>query len=677
MNSTRKLVGLLMVLAFAVFALPASAAGPAKIFGLTMSPSTVTSNTQPLTATFSNLTPNGNSVINTVILTPPNGLTATATFPNGGNKVTCPATTVNSAGQTVAVPGNSICVANIPSVMKAGCSPTACSWTMNVAVTLPNSCGVFTWAGQAFAGNSFNGDVFAYQSGSSSVTTTINAGCNYNINVSISPAGGGTVSCTSNPVSYGGSSTCTATAGSGFSFSGFSGDCTGSTCVLTNVTATKNVTANFAHLPNAVTTTVLPAGSGTLTCTPNPVPWDTSTTCTVVAGSGYGFVNFSGDCSGTSCTLNNVTSPRSVTANFAQNAITATASPAAGGSVTCTPNPVPYGGNSSCTASASSLYTFTGFSGDCTGGTCSFTNMTTNKSVTANFVSNTLAITSAPSSAAVGTPFDVTIGSTPTGANVSFSAGCDASSSKTTLGDGSTKFTITINTLPSPPSTCTLTFSAPNYNPIPLNNLQVYKGVLACGDYDSSLGKNNLYLDPDADKTYILPGSSGWGLRRGPNKDGSDCVKVNYSCDLDGATNIAACSFDKASGQPATFKYVFVWNAVSPNVDGWKDYRPLISWGIPNPGAPALYNWMPALACIDDMFPSLPTLPTTILPTIPAQAPWTDSGNTSGQYVVGNPAWVCVAQQGSTSVGAPSGPVLLQFWHKVIDEADVLVKGPS
>ena len=329
MNGMRKWLGILMsAVAIAAVSLPTIAA-PAKIFGLTMAPSTVTSSPASLTAKFSNLTPNGNSVINTVILSPPAGVTATATFPNGGQKVTCPATTVNSLGQTVAVPPNSICVAYIPSVMKAGCSPVACSWTMNVSATLPNTCSVNAWAGQAFVGNSFNGDTFEFQSGNSSVNTTINTGCTYNINVTISPVGGGTVSCTANPVSNGGNSTCTATANSGYSFSNFSGDCSGATCVLNNVTSTKNVTANFTHLPNTVATAVLPAGSGTLTCTPNPVPWNTSTTCTATALGSYGFVSFSGDCSGTTCTLNNVTSPKSVTANFAQNAITATAIPAA------------------------------------------------------------------------------------------------------------------------------------------------------------------------------------------------------------------------------------------------------------------------------------------------------------------------------------------------------------
>ena len=86
MNGVRKWLGILMsALALAAVSLPTVAA-PAKIFGLTMAPSTVTSSPASLTAKFTNLTPNGNSVINTVILTPPTGVTATATFPNGGKR---------------------------------------------------------------------------------------------------------------------------------------------------------------------------------------------------------------------------------------------------------------------------------------------------------------------------------------------------------------------------------------------------------------------------------------------------------------------------------------------------------------------------------------------------------------------------------------------------------------
>jgi hypothetical protein len=74
------------------------------------------------------------------------------------------------------------------------------------------------------------------------------------------------------------------------------------------------------------------------------------------------------------------------------------------------------------------------------------------------------------------------------------------------------------------------------------------------------------------------------------------------------------------------------------------------------------------------------TYPDTIFPAIPSVAPFTDSGNAPGTYPQYQPtvkAGVCVGQQGSTSVGNPGGPVKLQFWHKVNDYADVLVKGPS
>lgn len=72
--------------------------------------------------------------------------------------------------------------------------------------------------------------------------------------------------------------------------------------------------------PWAVATSVSPLGSGTLTCTPNPVPDGGSSTCTASPNLGYVFSQFSGDCSGATCSLNNVTSARAVTANFSQAA---------------------------------------------------------------------------------------------------------------------------------------------------------------------------------------------------------------------------------------------------------------------------------------------------------------------------------------------------------------------
>jgi len=49
-------------------------------------------------------------------------------------------------------------------------------------------------------------------------------------------------------VSHGTSSTCTARPKTGYAFAGFSGACTGASCVLNNVTAAQGVAANFTVL---------------------------------------------------------------------------------------------------------------------------------------------------------------------------------------------------------------------------------------------------------------------------------------------------------------------------------------------------------------------------------------------------------------------------------------------
>ncbi|WP_144011821.1 fibronectin type III domain-containing protein [Vandammella animalimorsus] len=286
-----------------------------------------------------------------------------------------------------------------------------------------------------------------------------------------SPPTGGGIGCTPKPVPDRGTSTCTVSVNAGFVLASISGctSVTGNTCTLNNVQAPVTVTANFRNDRHLVSTAVNPAGSGTVTCTPSTVPDGGSSSCTATANSGYTFVDFSGDCSGTSCNLTNVTGPKSVTANFRKatatatasvtgghgtvtppsrtvnvgdaatftlapdagyvpsasvggncgagsfngndytvtnvsadctlefrfqatapgtHAITATASPAAGGTVSCSPSPVPNGGNATCTATPAAGYAFDGFGGDCTstsGNTCTLTNVTGPKAVTARF----------------------------------------------------------------------------------------------------------------------------------------------------------------------------------------------------------------------------------------------------------------------------------------------------
>ncbi|WP_295392505.1 CARDB domain-containing protein [uncultured Thiodictyon sp.] len=217
-------------------------------------------------------------------------------------------------------------------------------------------------------------------------TFTLNS---YTIAASASPAAGGTVSCTVNPVDYDGSSTCTATPAAGYTFSAWSGDCSGESCVLNNVTAAKAVTATFTLNSYTIAVSASPAAGGTVSCTVNPVDYGGSSTCTATAAAGYTFSAWSGDCTGATCALSNVTAVKAVTATFTLNSYAITASPTAGGTASCMPNPVDHGGSSTCTATANPGYLFAGWRGDCLGqvrSTCTLNNITAAKTVTATYV---------------------------------------------------------------------------------------------------------------------------------------------------------------------------------------------------------------------------------------------------------------------------------------------------
>ncbi len=86
------------------------------------------------------------------------------------------------------------------------------------------------------------------------------------LTTTISPPNSGFVICTSKPVLSGGSSTCFASANPGYSFAAFSVDCTGASCVLSNVTSAKSVAASFVL--NATTPISTPTPTSTATPTP-------------------------------------------------------------------------------------------------------------------------------------------------------------------------------------------------------------------------------------------------------------------------------------------------------------------------------------------------------------------------------------------------------------------------
>jgi hypothetical protein len=92
----------------------------------------------------------------------------------------------------------------------------------------------------------------------------------------------------------------------------------------------------FSTLPNshAITTATIPSAGGSASCDPNPVNHGSDSSCTATANAGYSFANWSGDCSGASCALTNVTAAKSVTANFEAMTSYTAPSPTGSGDVT-------------------------------------------------------------------------------------------------------------------------------------------------------------------------------------------------------------------------------------------------------------------------------------------------------------------------------------------------------
>jgi alpha-tubulin suppressor-like RCC1 family protein/phosphodiesterase/alkaline phosphatase D-like protein len=162
-----------------------------------------------------------------------------------------------------------------------------------------------------------------------------------------------------------------------------------------------------------------PQSIGTISFTPNNLAVGGTTTVSATASSGLA-VTFDSSATPTICSVSGFTvtgvaaGTCTITANQAGNAnygaaaqvsqsfsigaasgiyaVTSSASPVAGGSVSCTPaSGIASGGSSTCSGTANSGYTFTNWGGDCasagSSATCSLSNITAAKSVTAIFAS--------------------------------------------------------------------------------------------------------------------------------------------------------------------------------------------------------------------------------------------------------------------------------------------------
>lgn len=238
-----------------------------------------------------------------------------------------------------------------------------------------------------------------------------------------STAGTGSGTVTSSPSGIDCGSTCaydfsdgtpitlTATAAPGSTFTGWSGDCSGTitTCPLT-MSGSRSATATFV-LDRVLTVSKNGDGSGTVTS--DPAGLDCGSTCskdfapgtqvtlTATAAAGSTFTGWSGDCAGagTTCQLP-MDSDRSATATFrADPDLTVSTTGTGSGTVTSDPAGVScgstcsfafaFGASVTLTAAAADGSTFTGWSGDCSGTatTCGLP-MTAAHTATATFAAN-------------------------------------------------------------------------------------------------------------------------------------------------------------------------------------------------------------------------------------------------------------------------------------------------
>ena len=291
--------------------------------------------------------------------------------------------------------------------------PVSGTYTDGTVVTLtPNPSTNYQFTGWAGACTG-SGSCVVTMNAAKSVTATFTL---KQFVLSIGTVGNGTVSASPLPVggTYGAGTVVTLTANpaTNYQFSGWSGACSGSSCILT-MDATKSVTATFTLKQFALTLTTV--GNGSITATPAPVGGTygagTAVALTAVPGAGSQLSGWSGACTGTGACNVTMDAAKSVTATFtavpppppAQFILTLTT--VGDGAITPQPGPVAPAVNGASTALAAPVsgkynagtvvtltptpaagFKLSGWSGACTGTSgCSVT-MNAAKSVTATFV---------------------------------------------------------------------------------------------------------------------------------------------------------------------------------------------------------------------------------------------------------------------------------------------------
>jgi hypothetical protein len=229
-------------------------------------------------------------------------------------------------------------------------------------------------------------------------------------NVSLSPGG---ISCPSScdpSFDPGIVVTLTATPDPGSSFTGWSGDCSGSSSCQVTMSQARSVTATFTPNAYGLTVTKLGSGSGQVSSSPAGISCGTGCQASFDAGSTVTltatpdadsvFTGWSGDCTGTSSCQLSMSRAHSATANFATKTFTLTVTRQGSGFGQITSTPAGIDCGTSCQAGFSTDTTvtltatpatgsnFTGWSGDCSGSSTCQLVMTQARSLAATFAIN-------------------------------------------------------------------------------------------------------------------------------------------------------------------------------------------------------------------------------------------------------------------------------------------------
>ena len=234
-----------------------------------------------------------------------------------------------------------------------------------------------------------------------------------NYTLSLSKAGNGSVKVngTTHPLPWSGEFSLgtnvqiEAISDSGWSFTNWTGDYTGSTNPTTlNISGKKNITANFSqNCDRILTINVNPIGSGTVNKNPDKNNYcpDEQVTLTAIPNTGYNFSSWIGVNSSNGVTAQvSMSNNKTVTANFSQIPVVnypLSITKAGNGSIKVngTTHELPWSGefssgtNVQIEAMSDSGWSFTNWTGDYTGSTNPTTiNISGNKNITANFSQN-------------------------------------------------------------------------------------------------------------------------------------------------------------------------------------------------------------------------------------------------------------------------------------------------